>query len=106
MENESVMSTVEDTVVDFIPIGTTSAKEGIKAPFFHLAEDTRIKVVEEGRLNILLVLNVNIFGESDQFIDALAQPMLGSSALIKLMVQLVKNEMDKINYKCLLGRIL
>lgn len=71
MLTESINSTVEDTIADVIKIGYTSAKEGIKTPIFHLIEEKFIDVVQKGRLDTLLVCNVDKLADSDRFMDSI-----------------------------------
>lgn len=46
MVTESTNGTVEDTIADVIQGGCMTAKEGIKAPIFHLIEEALIDVVQ------------------------------------------------------------
>lgn len=81
-------------------------KEEIKGPIFHLLEKDLIHVAVQGRLDMLLVRNVDKLAEPDSFVDALAQIMVGRNALIKPVAQFVKHHMEEIDDFCGLERML
>lgn len=69
-------------------------------------EEALIDVVQKGRWETLLARNVDNLAESDLFIDALAERMVGSNDLIKLVEPFLKHHIEKSNVECSLERML
>lgn len=80
---KSNMSTVEDTFADVIQNEYTLAKERMKAPIFHMVSDAGINVVLQGRLDTVLISNVDKLVESDRFMGVLTQRMVWSTFPIR-----------------------
>lgn len=92
---ESIKNTVKDTVTDVIQVRYTSAKEGIKAPIFiHVVGEALTSVVQQGRLDTLLVRSMDKLGEKDLFMDVLAHGVVSRSTMIKLVEQFVNCHME------------
>lgn len=53
MVTESITNTVEEFVSDMIQVGYNLAREGIKAPIFHLVDEDLIYFVQQGSLDTL-----------------------------------------------------
>lgn len=62
-----------------------------------MVEKAIIHCVQQGRLDMLLVRNLDKLGEWEHFMDERMQLIVGSNTLIKPVAQLVKCDMEKVN---------
>lgn len=93
---ESIKDASENNIADAIQVRYTSAKEGMGLPVFLLVKEALIQDIQQDHLDTLLVRNVDKLAESEIFMDALTQRMIGSSVLTKCSVQVVERRMKKL----------
>lgn len=106
MVAELISSSVNDTISHFFQAGYTSMKKEIKAPIFQFVKKSLIEVVQQNRLDSLLVLNHDKLTETAWIMDAFAHGMVGSITTKKPVQQFENFHVEKVNDKCCLERII
>lgn len=105
---EEITGSVQETMVDEIQVEYRSVKKGIKKRVFQLVQEVLTDVVEQRRLDTLLVRNADKLARPDRIMDVLSQCIVGSDDLIKMVAQFMERHMDKVNnefrLECILER--
>lgn len=92
--NEAIAQIVEDTFVDTFHIRYVAVKEEVETPIFKYVEEALVDIVQEGKLDTLLVMNVDALTGSNSVEDAQAKCLLSNEALITPRAALGRNTLE------------
>lgn len=95
-----IKKAVEETIASAIKAGFEYVNQLTRVQIFHTLQKVLIDVVQQSSLEAPLIHQIDKWVASHWFMDNLAQPMIGSTAMIKLVLQLKMGKMVEMNDKC------
>lgn len=87
---------VEDKLIELLQVGHYAAKKSAKALLFNLVGEVIIEIFQQGKLDSLLVSNVEALIQPDRFVEALSRHVLGCQSLFTPLTEHAKHRINRI----------
>lgn len=76
---------VEDRLIETPQVGTDATKEGVETLFLNVVGEVMVDMILQGRMDTLLINSIELLPQSERFMDALMQRVVGYQSTIMVI---------------------